>query len=618
MAAEILPVVSLILVLGIVVQLVARRFRIPSVLFLILVGVGLGPQAAGLVTRETFGAGLSTVVGLSVAVIVFDGAFNLRRERVREASRDSLLLVTVGAALTFVGTTLAVRLTLEEGWALSALVGALLVATGPTVITPILEVVKVREPVAAALETEGIFNDVSAAVAAIVVFEVFVVGDGGLLESLTAFTARIAVGIAAGAVVALGLVYVLRHLGSVGGDPPQAARFLTLAGAVAAYGGAEAVAPEAGVVAAAASGIVVGNSEIPHREEIEVFGRDLTLIVLSFVFISLAALLDFAAVASLGLAGIAFVASVVFVVRPLVIFISVITERFTRDEKLFMSAVGPRGIIPASVATLFAVELAGGGQAETAQTLVGAVFLVIFVTVVLQAGFARQIAEGLDVVPMKTIIVGGGRVGRALAKRLERRGEYVVIVEDEVDTIEETRDAGFTVHPGDGTSPDDLRDAGADDAKTLVAATADDNENLLAAQHGRSEFGIEKVIARVNQPENLDAFEALDVRAIDASLATAWTIDNEIERPALSRWMNEIGEGHDVQEIEVTSDRLVGKTIGEIDSKIPDGCIVVEIGRGEDAHIPDPNDVLEYDDHITLLGREEAVDEAIRTFHPHD
>ena len=615
---EVLPVISLILVLGVAAQLLARRLRVPSVLFLILVGVVLGPVGVGVVTRETFGAGLTTVVGLSVAIIVFDGAFNLRKERIEEASRASLLLVTVGALLTFVGTTLAVRLTLDADWSLAALVGALLVATGPTVITPILEVVKVREPVAAALETEGIVNDVSAAIAAVVVFEVFVVGEGGLAESLVGFGGRLFVGVSVGVLVAVLLVYTLRHLDAVGGEPQQAARFLALAGAVAAYGGAEAVATEAGVAAAAAAGLVVGNIEVPHREEIEVFGRDLTLVVLSFVFISLAALLDFVAVASLSLAGVAFVAAIVFVVRPLVIFLSVRSERFTRRERLFMSAVGPRGIIPASIATLFAVELAVGGQAEAAQTLVGAVFLVIFVTVILQAGFARQIAEGFGVVPMKTIIVGGGRVARALAERLERRGEYVVIVEEEQEVVQETRDAGYTVHPGDGTDREVLRDAGAENAKILVAATENDNDNLLACQHARSEFDIERVIARVNEPDNVEAFNALDVRAIDASLATAWTIDNEIERPALARWMNDAADDHDVQEIVLTSKKLVGKTVREADRSIPDGCIIAELGKGEDAHVPDADEVLEYGEHVTFLGREDAVKEAVRNFHPRD
>jgi NhaP-type Na+/H+ or K+/H+ antiporter len=618
-STAVLPTVSLILVLGILAQLVSRRLRVPSVLFLILIGVVLGSEGAGLVTADLFGeSGLVTLVGLSVGIIVFDGAFELRRERIEESSTSSLGLVTVGATITFLATSVAVHYVLGQPWPLSFLVGSLLVATGPTVITPILEVVELREPVSAALETEGIFNDVTAAIAAVVIFETFVIGSGGLVSHLFRFSRRLAVGVAVGAAVAFALVYLLRHLGSVGGEPPQAARFLAFAGAVAAYGGAEAVVSEAGIAAAATAGLFAGNLKAPHREEISGFSRDLTLIVLSFVFIALAALLDIAAVASLGVPGIVFVAVVTLVIRPLVVFVSVRGERITFDEKLFMSAVGPRGIIPASVATLFAVELAAEGQPQEAQALVGAVFLVIFSTVILQAGFARQIAELFDVVPMKTIIVGAGRVGRALAERLETRGEFVVLVEHDEEKIEEARNEGFTVHPGDGADREVLRAGGAQDAKTLVAATADDNKNLLAAQHARSEFGIGRVIARVNDPSNTGAFESLDVRAIDMSLATAWTIDNEIERPALARWLTDAADGHDAQQIVLTSEKLIGKTVEEAGDSIPEGCIIAEIGTGDESHVPEPGEVLERGDHLTFLGREDAVEKAIRLFHPRD
>jgi NhaP-type Na+/H+ or K+/H+ antiporter len=80
-SAPLLPTIAGILLLGIGAQLLARRLRIPSVLFLILIGLLLGGEGLGLVTLETFGDGLSTVVGLSVAIIVFDGAFALRTKR---------------------------------------------------------------------------------------------------------------------------------------------------------------------------------------------------------------------------------------------------------------------------------------------------------------------------------------------------------------------------------------------------------------------------------------------------------------------------------------------------------------------------------------------------------
>jgi NhaP-type Na+/H+ or K+/H+ antiporter len=159
-----------------------------------VIGVVLGPEVLGLVTFETFGEGLEIIVGISVAIIVFDGAFALRFERIREASSTSLRLITVGALVMFLGTATAVRFLEGVEWELALVIGALLVATGPTVITPILEVVRVREHVAAALETEGIINDVSAAIAAVVVFETLLLDDLGVQSTLVAFVQRVGVG----------------------------------------------------------------------------------------------------------------------------------------------------------------------------------------------------------------------------------------------------------------------------------------------------------------------------------------------------------------------------------------------------------------------------------------
>jgi len=170
-ASNTLVIVALILALGVAAQVLADRFQVPSVLFLILAGVAVGPEGVALVTLDVFGDSLTTIVGISVAIIVFEGSFHLKVDKLREAPSAALRLITVGAIVSFVGTTVAVRLFLGADWGISALVGALLIATGPTVITPILAVVPVRDRVAAALETEGIVNDVTAAILAVVIFK---------------------------------------------------------------------------------------------------------------------------------------------------------------------------------------------------------------------------------------------------------------------------------------------------------------------------------------------------------------------------------------------------------------------------------------------------------------
>jgi len=617
-AGSLLLIVVAILSVGVAGQLLASRLRVPSVVFYLVGGLLLGEVGLGLVALETFGDGLTTVVGIGVAVIVFDGAFALRLDRVREASTASFRLVTVGAALTFLGTAVAVRFLTGTRWDVAFLVGALLVATGPTVITPIVNVVYLREHVSTALETEGIVNDVTAAIAAVVIFEEVLLLEEFGPNTLLAFMERLGVGAVTG-LVAAGLTYYLLHEELLPGNGPRSARFTTLLAVIGAYGVADTVSAEAGVAAVATAGLVLSNLEIPHRDTIEEFTEDVTLLLLAFVFVSLAALVDVEAVLALGLAGVALVAVVMLVLRPLAVLVSTVgIEHFTWPERFFLAAVGPRGIIPASVATLFAIELAAGGDDAAAATLLGTVFLVIFATDAIEAGFARQIGDVLGVTPMRTIIVGGGRVGRSLATQLESRDEFVVMIDDDEEQCRLAREAGFRVFEGDGTTEATLEEAGIDDAKAVVAVTDDDDVNLLVCQTVNTKFDVENVYARVNRPENVDAFESLGVTAVDSPQATAYALDNEIERPAMAHWMNDLGNAHDILEIEVTAESLAGKSVREINDEIPGGCLIAEVGRGSDAHVPDPDEEIECGDHVAFLGDTDAVDRAVKRFHPHE
>jgi NhaP-type Na+/H+ or K+/H+ antiporter len=616
--AELIGLVATIIGLGVAAQVLADRFQVPSIVFLIAAGIAIGPEGVGYITQDSFGSALPTIVGLSVAIIVFEGAFHLRIDRLREAPAAVIRLVTIGAAVAFLGTSLTVRYALGTQWTVAFLIGALLIATGPTVITPILSVVPVRDRVATSLETEGIVNDVTAAILAVVIFELIIAGGASASDPFVLFAERLGIGLLVGLIVATTVWYLLRFIDLSPGNAPQNARLLVLAGALVAYAGADTLVSEGGVAAAATAGIVLGNLDLPYESDITQFKGDITLIVLSFVFIALAALLRFSDLAALGIGGLAIVLAVVLVIRPLGVFLSTRGDRFTTPEKLFVSFVGPRGIIPASVATLFAVQLSNAGFTRASTLLVGTVFLVIISTAVFEGGLARYIAEYLDVIPMRVIIVGGGQTGRELANRLEDRGENVVIIEEAEATIERVRELGHTVHMGDGTNTDVLRRAGAENAKTIVAATGDDDANLLTAQLARSTFDAERVIARVNTAENVDAFEELGVETISSTLATAWAIDNRIERPALANWMNEIGRSGEVQEFEVTADDVIGKTIAELSADLPSGVLVALVGRNGENHVPNGEFALEHGDNVTVLGQKDGVRNVISRFHPHD
>ncbi|ADJ13891.1 cation:proton antiporter [Halalkalicoccus jeotgali] len=397
---DVIALIAAIVGLGVAAQFLAAKYRVPSVLFLILAGVAIGPEGLGLITSGTFGDSLSTIVGVSVAIIVFEGTFHLEYRAIREASKAVDRMITIGAGIAFVGTALTVRLLLGASWDIAFLIGALLIATGPTVVAPILAVVPVREEVATTLEVEGIVNDVTAAVLAIVLFKAMTARDLAPRGYVWLFVQRLALGVLVGLVVAGVVWYLLTEVELPAEAAPQTARLLALAGAVIAFAAADSVFSEAGIVAAATAGFVLGNLDLPHQKGILRFKRDITSLVLSFVFITLAALLEFEELFALGITGLVVVTVLMVVIRPLAVFVSTAGAGFTTNERLFMSFVGPRGIIPASVATLFAVRLqteAPPTDPAGANILLGTVFLAILVTVVIEAGFARRIAGILGV-----------------------------------------------------------------------------------------------------------------------------------------------------------------------------------------------------------------------------
>ncbi|MCD4800326.1 MAG: NAD-binding protein, partial [Methanococcoides sp.] len=274
-------------------------------------------------------------------------------------------------------------------------------------------------------------------------------------------------------------------------------------------------------------------------------------------------------------------------------------------EKLFISFVGPRGVVPASIATYFAIKL-NGLNIEGGQELVGLVFLTVIITVLMTGSLSKYVAKFLGVIPMEILVVGGGEVGRILSERFEKRGENVVVIESSEENCQRLMKSGIRVVHGDAEDVNVLKKAGIDNVKYVVASTDQDNTNLLVCQIAKTKFGFkqDQIIARVNNMENLHAFWDLDIRAMSPAMSTALFLDNMVGRPHMFS-MCEVGEGGDILEVKVTNPKVAGKAIKEL--SLPESSLLLMVRRGDQSFIANGNLVLEFDDMVTVIGEGDAA-----------
>jgi NhaP-type Na+/H+ or K+/H+ antiporter len=594
-----------VMIIGIFAHMLGRIVRIPSIVFLLAAGIILGPEVTGLIDPGRFGSGIELLVGFAVAIIVFEGGLDINIRQVRKLQRSILSLVTVGVAITIVGTALAAHVLLAIPLDIALLFGAFVSATGPTVISPILRQITVNTKVAGTLKAEAVLNDGASVILAALAFEWIVTSLAGIKAA--AFLAfRLLDGLFFGLLSGLILIFILRKTPLL---TEQYARLFTISILLAAFVAAENLGTQSGVLAMAIFGIIIGSSEVPHKEAIKDFKEDLSIILLSVIFILLSAFIDFDAIRAIGLKGIVLAGLLMLIIRPVAVLVSMRTSDLNQGEKFFIAAIGPRGVVPASMAIYFAIRLNLLGYSAEATSLLGLMFITIIITVLATGFSARFIAERTGVIPMEILIVGGGGVGRSLAERFLMRGENVVIVDNDAENCQKATDMGIRAVCGDAEDVAILKKAGIEHAKYLVATTDQDNTNLLVCQIAKAKFGFteEKLVARVNKTENLQAFRDLGIRSISPITATSLMLDGMVGHPDLFT-MCEVTEAGAILEVEVSNKRVVGKAIKDI--SLPEDTLIVLVRRKGQSLIAHGDTELLDGDYATIIGKLGAVRQA--------
>jgi Trk K+ transport system NAD-binding subunit len=466
--------------------------------------------------------------------------------------------------------------------------------------------VHVNRKISKILEAEGVLNDPISVILSALVFEWILLAAPDM-SVVHYMIIRVGAGIIIGLVGGVMLAYILQNIPLI---TAQYARLITLTTVLLSFAIAESFGNGSGILAVAILAFIIGSTDIAHKESIKEFKGDLVIILLSFIFILLAGMIKLEYIWSIGIPGLFVILILLFVIRPAAVFASTSGSLLTVNDKAFISFIAPRGVVPASMVTYFAIRMKGiEGMGESVNLLVGLVFLTVIFSVLMPGIFAGTIAKKLEVIPMEIIIIGGGGVGRELAQRFDKRGENVVVIDPDEDDCQKVMELGIKVVQGDGNDLEILEKAGIKNAKYIIATTDKDNVNLLSCQISKSKYGFssEQLIARVNDPHNLPLFTDLGIRSMSPIISAAIILENMVGRNDLFT-MCEVGNEGDIIEVRVTNPKVVGHPIRNIN--LPRNSLIVLIRRGDDSMIAHSDTILEDGDHVTIIGQSGATVDA--------
>jgi NhaP-type Na+/H+ or K+/H+ antiporter len=488
---------------GLLAQILAHRWRIPAIVLLLGFGILLGENALGIVRPHELGNGLGILVKLAVAIILFEGALNLNLKSLRLCAVEIRNLVTIGVIISWGVTTLIAHYIAGFEWQIAILFGALMTVTGPTVVQPLLRRISVSRSLKTVLEGEAILIDPIGAILAIAVLDVLLAtttrGTTGITQLLWAYFGRLLVGGIIGTLGALGLTRLMKASHLV---PEELSNLVALAGVWVTFGIAESLQAEAGIMAAVAMGLVMQSKAVPGIRNLRRFKETLTTLGISMLFILLAANLEITSLVSEGYSGIIAVVMIMLIARPLAVFLSTWRTQLDWRRKVFIAWVGPRGIIAASVASIFMIALDDAGLAG-GQRLLALTFLTIIMTVTFQGLSAGWLARLLGLQEMggeKAIVIGANKLALAISLILKENSRPALLVDTNRSSVERARMAGLDAIDGNALEEEVLEEIHAEEYATFLAVTSNSEVNVLACQIAQDAFGIKRAFPAMSNP----------------------------------------------------------------------------------------------------------------------
>jgi NhaP-type Na+/H+ or K+/H+ antiporter/gamma-glutamylcyclotransferase (GGCT)/AIG2-like uncharacterized protein YtfP len=481
------PTLAIIVGVGMAAQWLAWRAQIPSIILLLVAGLVLGPVSGVIDPDEFLGGTLFPIVSVSVALILFEGGLDLPPRELKSTGTVVRRLISFGAIITFlVGWWGATKL-FDVSNEAAAVMAAVLVVTGPTVVGPILRFVRPSGTTAPILRTEGILIDPIGATAALIAFEVAVEPGEALNKVLGVVGLTLLAGIGIGFVAA----YILDHAMQRFLVPDHLANPIALAMVIVAFVLSNEVQDESGLLTGTVMGIWLARRDSAAVRHLLEFNESLRALLISALFILLAARVETDQLQDVALPSLAFLGLLIFVARPASVLVATIRTSLTWRERLFLMVMAPRGIVAAAVAAIFAIRLEEQGV-RGSELIVPVVFLVIIGTIVFYGVLAGPIARALGLAEGRSngvLIVGAHPIGRSIAKGLDGLGVRVMLVDTDPYNVTRSIANGLpsrclSVLTEEASHELDLRGIG-----RILALTTNDEVNALATTRFARVFG---------------------------------------------------------------------------------------------------------------------------------
>ncbi|MBN8869188.1 MAG: sodium:proton antiporter [Solirubrobacterales bacterium] len=474
---EILLGLSLVVILSVLARLSATWMRVPPIVPLLIVGMAVGISGLGLIDPvKLLGPSLSPAVEIAVGIILFEGALGLKREELASGVRGAVTrLITIGVVITWFVATVSIALLLDVPHEVSILIGATVIVSGPTVVLPILDFIGPTQKVRRVLKWEGILIDPIGAIIAVVVFGSFENGVGGEFD-LVELLVSLGVGGLVGAAGAMLMFPILGTKRLAGRDKVAA----TLMMVVVCFAVADAILADSGLVATIAMGVALANQRRVRIDQVAEFKETLVPILVGILFVLLAANVDIDQVIDLGWQGLVVIAILIFVARPLAA-LALVGLPFTWKEKVFFASMAPRGIVAASTASAFGLELTER-DVPGAEYIIPVTFMIIIGTVLYYSLVSPWLARLLGLAGEHRpalLMIGAPPWALTVGEGLTRAGADVTVWTEDPDEARAAAERGLPSFGGPLDPEDNSADSPLEDVAAFAVVSDDDSLNQL-------------------------------------------------------------------------------------------------------------------------------------------